>query len=75
MDSIENAEASAPNAASIAPAENTEAIDETPAEPSVAGCRSCGNSEIEGGYRCALCAECRDTMARRPLPKMWGINL
>lgn len=70
MDNIENTEAPAPDAASVTPAENTETdADETAAEPEVAGCRSCGKSEIEDGYRFALCAECRDTMARRALPK------
>jgi hypothetical protein len=31
-------------------------------------CKNCGEAAAEGGYKQLLCASCRDTFARRPLP-------
>lgn len=72
MNNLENE--AVPNPIAEAPAlgenvENTAEVVDEAAEAEVAGCRSCGKPEIEAGYRFSLCAECRNTMARRPLPR------
>ena len=42
-----------------------------PDEPEVgleAGCKACGQPEVEAGYALGLCAERRARMVHRPLP-------
>jgi hypothetical protein len=38
------------------------------------GCKNCGGLPEDGGYELSLCAPCRDTLCRRPLPVwIWGV--
>ena len=37
--------------------------------PEPTGCRNCGKEPTEPGYKVALCQQCRNVLAQRPLPK------